>query len=289
MGSSFPSLAGELPGKVLVGLYEKALPAEWSWEERLAATAGAGYRYLEISMDETDGRLARLKDVAEQREIRRAIENSGVPIMTMCLSAHRRFPLGSADPAIRERGYEIMRRAIDFSVYTGVRIVQVAGYDAYYEPHTTETISRYIEGLHLATNWASQAGVMLALENVDAPISASLHDGMKLVAEMDSPWFQMYPDMANVAAEGFDPCRELALCAGHVVAVHVKDGQPKVVRGVPYGTGIVPFDEVFRTLRGIDFYGPMTVEMWAQFAADPLDAARQARIFVKDLLDRHYR
>jgi predicted hexulose-6-phosphate isomerase len=289
MGSSFPSLAGELPGKVLVGLYEKALPAEWSWEERLAATAGAGYRYLEISMDETDGRLARLKEVAEQREIRRAIENSGVPILTMCLSAHRRFPLGSADPAFRERGYEIMRRAIDFSVYTGVRIVQVAGYDAYYEPHTTETISRYIEGLHLATNWASQAGVMLALENVDAPISASLHDSMKLVADMDSPWFQMYADMANVAAEGFDPCDELALCTGHLVAVHVKDGKPKVVRGVPYGTGIVPFEEVFRTLRGIDFYGPMTVEMWAQFAADPLDAARQARVFVQNLLESNYR
>ena len=289
MGEGFPSLAGSLPGNVLVGLYEKALPAEWSWEERLAATAGAGYRYLEISMDETDGRLGRLEDAAEQRAIRTAIENSGVPLMTMCLSAHRRFPLGSADAGIRERGYEIMRRAIDFSVYAGVRIVQVAGYDAYYEPHTEETVSRYIEGLHLATDWASQAGVMLALENVDAPISASLRDSMKLVAEMDSPWFQIYPDMANVAAEGFDPCAELALCVRHLAAVHVKDGQPKVVRGVPYGTGIVPFEDVFRTLRGIGFYGPMTVEMWAQFAADPLDAACQARLFVQRLLDRTYR
>jgi L-ribulose-5-phosphate 3-epimerase len=108
------------------------------------------------------------------------------------------------------------------------------------------------------------------------------------VAAIGSPWFQMYPDMANVAAEGYDPCAELALCAGHLVAVHVKDGQPKVVRGVPYGTGIVPFEDVFRTLRGIGFCGPMTVEMWAQYSQDPLQAAREARQFVQNVLEKTY-
>lgn len=285
MPDAFPQLAGD----ILVGLYEKALPKECTWEERLAAAGEAGYRYVEVSIDETDARLARLEDAAEQRAIRRAIENSGVPLMTMCLSAHRRFPLGSADPGLRERGYEIMRRAIDFAVFTGVRIIQVAGYDVFYEPHTVDTVRRYIEGLHVATGWAGQAGVMLALENVDAPISASLEDSMKLVAEMDSPWFQMYADMANVAAEGFDPCSELALCAGHLAAVHVKDGRLNVLRGVAFGAGIVPFDRVFRTLRETGFCGPMTVEMWSEYASDPLDAARLARAFVQDLLDRHYR
>lgn len=290
MAIGFPQLVGRPEtGGVLVGLYEKALPGEWSWERRLEAAAEAGYLYTEVSIDETDGRLARLEDAEAQREIRHAIENTGIPLLTMCLSAHRRFPLGSADPAIREAGYDILRRAIDFSVNVGVRIVQVAGYDAYYEPHTDDTVRRYIDGLHVATEWASQAGVMLALENVDAPISASLHASMKLVTEMNSPWFQMYPDMANVAAEGYDPCTELALCQGHLSAVHVKDGQPKVVRGVPFGTGIVPFDDVFRTLRSTGFSGPMTVEMWAQYYEDPLAAAREARLFVQDLLDRHYR
>lgn len=286
MISPFPPPAGApLQCEGLVGLYEKALPAEWPWEQRLASAAEAGYRYLEISIDETDRRLARLEDVGEQRSIRRAIGNSGVALLTMCLSAHRRFPLGSADRAIRERGHEIMRRAIDFAVCTGVRIVQVNGYDVYYEPHTEDTVKRFKEGLHRATEWASQAGVMLGLENTDVPVSAALHDGMRIVQAIDSPWFQMYPDMANVAAEGYDPCSELALCAGHLVAIHVKDGRPKVVRGVPYGAGIVPFKDVFRTLRDIRFCGPMTVEMWAEYSQDPLLAAREARVFVQDLLD----
>ena len=43
-----------------MGLYEKALPSAWSWDQRLAATADAGYSFAEISIDATDERLARL-------------------------------------------------------------------------------------------------------------------------------------------------------------------------------------------------------------------------------------
>ena len=43
-----------------VGLYEKALPSAWSWDQRLVATADAGYSFAEISVDPSDERLARL-------------------------------------------------------------------------------------------------------------------------------------------------------------------------------------------------------------------------------------
>ncbi len=103
-----------------VGLYEKALPAEWSWERRLAATAEAGYDFAEISIDETDERLARLDWAATERAaLRRAIANSGVRILTMCLSGHRKYPLGSHSPELRRRSLEIFRKAIDFAVEWG--------------------------------------------------------------------------------------------------------------------------------------------------------------------------
>ena len=40
--------------KMPVGLYEKALPAELSWEQRLVAAGQAGYDFVEISIDEDD-------------------------------------------------------------------------------------------------------------------------------------------------------------------------------------------------------------------------------------------
>ena len=90
--------------KMPVGLYEKALPSSLSWEERLAAAGQAGYDFVEISIDESDERLARLDWPASERaELRRSIANTGVRIMTMCLSGHRKYPLGSHNPELRRQ------------------------------------------------------------------------------------------------------------------------------------------------------------------------------------------
>ena len=260
--------------------------------QRLAATAEAGYNFAEISIDPSVERLGRLTWPASAKaDLRAAIAASGVPILTMCLSAHRQYPLGSRNAATRERGLEIMRRAIDFSVDVGVRIVQVPGYDVFDEqPGDAGTVARYIDGIHQAVEWASQAGVMLAIENADVPMTESIVACMEIVRQIDSIWFQIYPDMANGAGAGYDPVQELAHCAGHLVAVHVKDCLPGVIRGVPFKEGIVPFDEVFRVLADLNFRGPMTVEMWADMdkTGDPVAAVRAARQLVADLIERNY-
>jgi L-ribulose-5-phosphate 3-epimerase len=275
-----------------MGLYEKALPASWSWDRRLDAMAGAGYTFAEISIDPSDQRLARLHwPTGSKADLRRAIASSGVPILTMCLSAHRQYCLGSRVAATRERSLEIMRRAIEFSVDVGVRIVQVPGYDVFDEqPGDAETVARFIDGMHRAAEWAGQAGVMLGLENVDVPLSESIAACVEITRQVNSVWLQMYPDMANAAAAGYDPVSELPHCAGRLVAVHVKDGLPRTIRGVPFEAGLVHFDDVFRVLAGLAFRGPLTVEMWADMdkTGDPVGAVRAARQFVANLVDKTY-
>ena len=43
-----------------LGLYEKAMPGTLSWREKLEAAREAGFDFVEISIDETDQKLARL-------------------------------------------------------------------------------------------------------------------------------------------------------------------------------------------------------------------------------------
>ena len=43
-----------------IGLYEKAMPNTLTWKEKLEAAKEAGYDFVEISIDETDAKLARL-------------------------------------------------------------------------------------------------------------------------------------------------------------------------------------------------------------------------------------
>lgn len=85
-----------------VGIYEKALPKGMSWVERFEAARQAGYDFLELSVDETPERMARLDwSLTERLAFFRASRECGVPVPSMCLSGHRKIPFGSADPAIR--------------------------------------------------------------------------------------------------------------------------------------------------------------------------------------------
>lgn len=62
------------------------------WLERLRLAKALGFDFVEMSVDETDARLARLDWSREQRfALVNAIAETGVRVPSMCLSAHRRF------------------------------------------------------------------------------------------------------------------------------------------------------------------------------------------------------
>lgn len=44
----------------VIGIYEKALPQNISWAERFALVKKLGFDFMELSIDESDERLARL-------------------------------------------------------------------------------------------------------------------------------------------------------------------------------------------------------------------------------------
>ena len=90
--------------KYHIGLYEKAMPSALNWEEKLQCARDCGYDFVEISIDESDARLARLEWTAQERaQLRETMQKIGVPIRSMCLSGHRKYPFGASDPAVRQR------------------------------------------------------------------------------------------------------------------------------------------------------------------------------------------
>ncbi len=274
-------------GKNPIGIYEKALPASLTWGERLNQAGKAGYSFVEMSIDDTDERLSRLEWTASARmALRHIIEDCGVPILTMGVSGHRKFPMGSSSPDERKRGLEILEQAIQLASDLGIRIIQLMGYDVYSETSDTGTQARFVEGLFQGVRWASAAGVMLALENVDVVTTNSIEKTLRFVREVNSPWLNVYPDMGNLVAAGYNPVEQLKLAKQYLVGIHVKDALPGVVRGVVFEKGTVPFVNVFQTLAELDFSGPLVVEMWAHMdtTGDPLRAATEARQLVSRLL-----
>jgi hexulose-6-phosphate isomerase len=275
------------------GLYEKALPAPLGWPQRFAATRELGYDFLEMSIDETDARLARLDWTRdERRTFRSLVEDYEVAVPSICLSAHRRFPFGSADPATRARAREIMTKAIDLSVALGVRTVQLAGYDVYYEPSTPDTLERFREGLAWAADAASAAEVMLAVEIMDTPLMGSISNWLAWKRGIPTPWFQVYPDLGNLSAWGSNVPDELALGIEHIAAIHLKDtrapsgADPGQFKGVPFGVGCVDFVAAFAALKRLGYRGAFLIEMWAEASETPSETAAAARLFILDKMQQ---
>ena len=124
---------------IFISVYEKSLPDSLSLSEKLKTAADAGYNGLEISMDESNLRLSRLFDPRIKADTLKEIRGGWLPIRTMCLSAQRKFPFGSRSVSVREKSLEIIKRAVDFSCEAGIRIIQIPGYDVYYEEGGTDT------------------------------------------------------------------------------------------------------------------------------------------------------
>ena len=274
-----------------LGIYEKALPKELGWPERFRAAREAGYDFLEISVDETPERMARLDwTLAERLAFFKASREAGVPVPSMCLSGHRRIPFGSADAAVRAQAAEFMHKAIAFAGDTGIRVIQLAGYDVYYEPSTAASRARYVEGMQRALEVAARHQVMLALEIMDTPVLNSITKYLALKKQLPSPWFCVYPDLGNLTAWGNDVAAELSAGIHDIVGVHVKESRPVgpgfagAFRDVPFGEGSVDFVDCFRTLHGLGYAGPFLVEMWTEKATDPLLEIRRAREWVGERL-----
>ncbi|WP_210472065.1 L-ribulose-5-phosphate 3-epimerase [Vibrio crassostreae] len=254
-----------------VGLYEKALPNELSWEDKLSTTKELGFDFLEISVDESDERRSRLDwNDEEVYALRRLCEKHGIPLQSMCLSAHRKFPFGSADPVIREQAVIHMEKAISLAYKLGIRTIQLAGYDVYYEPADKVTHQRFIDGMKLSAQLAERSGVMLAVEIMDTDYLNSLSKFEVLSREVNSPYFTAYPDVGNISGWNYDIVTELKLSKPHITQIHLKDTY-KVTdeykgqfRDLVIGDGEVDFNAIFETLKETECVVPLVIEMWAQ-------------------------
>ena len=249
-----------------IGLYEKAMPDSLSWREKLAFAKEAGYDFVEISIDEKDAKLARLEWTEEERlELVKTMKEVGLPIRSMCLSGHRKYPLGASDDAVRARGMEIMEKAIRLADDLGVRIIQLAGYDVYYEESTAQTKAMFLENLKKATEMAAVRGILMGFETMETDFMNTVWKSMYYVDAVGSPYLGVYPDSGNLTnaalSSGGSVLDDLYSGRGHIVALHLKETVPGVFREVPFLTGHVDFPAVIEKAWGMGIRRYVT-EMW---------------------------
>lgn len=273
-----------------IGIYEKATPKNFTWRERLAFAKELGFDFVEMSVDESDSRLARLDWTKKERlDVVQAIYKTGIRIPSICFSGHRRYPLGSNDPKTEATSLEMMKKCIELAQDLGVRTIQLAGYDVYYEEKSPETRARFIKNLRKACDWAEEAQVILAIEIMDDPFINSIEKYLAVEKEIDSPYLFVYPDTGNVSAWHNDLWSEFYNGHKSIAALHLKDtyavteNSKGQFRDVPFGDGCVDWEAMFAILKKTNYNGPFLIEMWSENCAT-VEETKQAIQVAKDFL-----
>ncbi len=247
-----------------IGLYEKAILNNFSWEDKIDIAKKAGYDFIEISIDESEERLSRLKWSKEEKvKFKQLLIDKEFDIPSMCLSGHRLYPFGSKDPNKVKRAYEIIDDAIDFAVNVGVRNIQLAGYDVYYEDSNEDTLKRFYEGLNYCASIGRRHNIMLSIEIMDTPFLGTIENCMKYINKINSPYLKVYPDIGNLTRFSEKPLYEIEKYIEHIVAIHLKDTREGEFKCVDFGKGDVNFEKLFIKLKELNYSGPFLMEMWA--------------------------
>ena len=276
-----------------LGLYEKAMPGTMTIGEKLECAKECGYDYVELSVDETDEKLARLDWTKEERlALVKEMYRVGLPLRSMCLSGHRKYPFGAKDPEVRKRGMEIMEKAIDLADDLGIRTIQLAGYDAYYEKDQWEgSRQAFLENLTKATEMAAAKGISMGFETMETPFMNTVWKSMFYVNHIDNPWLGVYPDCGNLTnaavADGSSVTDDLYSGRGHVIAMHLKATKPGLFRDMVFDdpTSHVDFEaDIARAWSlGVRRY---VTEMWYLGSEKWKDEIHTANRTMRAILDR---
>lgn len=111
---------------------------------------------------------------------------------------------------------------------------------------------------------AAKCGVTICLET-HPPFCLNAAEMLKTMSEVNHPNVRINFDTANVFYynQNIDSADEIEKVAKYVASVHLKDtdGGFKSGNFPVFGEGVVQFKRIFKTLHGVGFDGPLTMEL----------------------------
>ncbi len=270
-----------------LGLYEKSIPNEYGWDLKFSNARESGFDYLEMSIDESEEKLARLEWSNEKiHQLASIADFENMKIGSICLSGHRKYPLGGEDEIT---SLDIMRKAINFAFEAGIPIIQLAGYDVFYQKSSEITLKRFEKNLHCATELAAQAGVILGFETMETPFMDTVEKAMNYVKKMKSAYLGVYPDVGNLNNAAIvykkSVLEDLEKAKGHLIALHIKETVPGKYREIPFGTGLVDFKTILEKAWDLGIRRYVT-ELWYVGNPDWKEKNKEASNLARNILDR---
>lgn len=199
------------------------------------------------------------------RETAAELKKTGlIPVITKALPPE--YNPVSPDPRCRRAAAEYLKRLVDIAAEIHSTLVAGVIYAGWGyrtgRPPTEDEWKRSVECLREAAEYARPAGVTLAPEVINRYVTHLLNtaeDGVRYCRDVGMENVKVHLDTFHMMMEERNLSEAIRTCGKEYLGYfHTCENY----RGIP-GTGMVPWQEVFRTLKEIDFTGPMAIESYA--------------------------
>lgn len=225
-----------------------------------------GYDYVELSVDQSEERLARLNFSGEEiLDLLTLSHRVEMPFGSKSLSALTKHSLGHPAEPMAEYGLYIGKKAVLLAKKLGISVVMIPGYDVFYMPSTPESRGKFAYNLNRLVEFSAQHGVIIALETMENQFMNTVWKALSYVKTIQSPYLKIYPDTGNLCnaaqLERHDIFEDLRHGKGHITSLHLKESLPQRFREIPFWEGHVPFEQCIKTAwdMGVRRY---VTELW---------------------------
>ncbi len=194
---------------------------------------------------------------------------------------------------------EIVRKAFEIGItlYHGL-IYATAGVFTGRGP-TSEEFEYAVTGLKEVANYAKKYGISLCLEpanRYENYMINTVEDSLKMLDAIDEPNMGLLLDSYHMNIEEKDMYRSITSAKGRIFHFHVNEND----RGIP-GTGHIPWDDVFRALKDINYDRVVAIEsfvdntidiasivaIWRRLAPDAETLSREGYKFIKQMSEKY--
>ena len=174
------------------------------------------------------------------------------------------------DPKIQQAGVDKLKWAVDLTCELGTDILCGPFHSAFKDmtnlPPSSEEHKRSAENLYIVADYAKSKGIILApeaLNRFECYMYNTMNDLRSLVDTIDHPNLGAMYDTHHGHIEETSQKNALESIGTALKHVHISENQ----RGIP-GSGQVHWQEVFSTLKEMNYKGWLTIEAFSRRVPD---------------------
>ena len=249
--------AGRLPIKKAVLL--SMLPAKLTVKDRFQLAKDCGFVAIEAGT---------AKDMDAANEIRKASEQTAVPVHSVMNMSHWQYPLSSSDPSVVQKSVQGMETSLQQAALWGAECVLLVPAVVNAQTGYVDAYRRSQSEIRKLIPTAEKLKVIIAVEEVWNKFLLSPFEFINYIDSFESPWVRAYFDVGNVVLYGF-PQDWIRTLGNRILRLHLKDFtfrrdatlKKPVADWVNLRDGDIDWKAVHAALAEIGYKGYATVEL----------------------------